>query len=433
MSSEASEISAPPRLLGPWSDGIRRKEWSTLDMFQKLAFVAVSLLTFTGSESHMIRLSNLAETPYSGTSGGGAASANATVGYTLTSREAVHKIFAALVISLLALVYHFFSEPFHAQRDNRLQGFCLSTITIFLLSQLPVELGMVGANLAGPISYIQVGLLGLVILFGAFEISRSSTSKLENIEDVRSSKYQVGDEEFEETENVLLNPAQSGDRPHLESKGVLIQENNFVGSPSQTPRRQTVVSAALSNNQHAAVEAPKRAPDNIPRGSLESGAEESQNAFSKVEPQTPLAPVLAPKLDVRPNKNHPTRTVRIGDGESLRQIAKRETGQENAWRQIAMDNNITNLKLLYVGMELKIVDRNSDSNFAVVYVHRGDTLASICDSNFGDSKLWAQVVKDNGLASASEIFVGQPIYLRRTLLQSRTPGPPPPPPLEDIS
>ena len=234
------------------------------------------------------------------------------------------------------------------------------------------------------------------------------------------SLYQ--DTKEDETESVVLNPARGEDQPPLESRGVIIEENTLVGSP---PRRRPLVSAALSDNENT-VDVPGTQK---PALATHPSEDSPRNSSPYVEPRAPSAQVRAPQLDLRPNKNHPERMVRIGDGESLRQIAKRETGQENAWRQIAMDNNITNLKLLYVGMELKIVDRNSDPNFSVVYVHRGDTLASICNSNFGESKLWAQVVKDNGLASASEIFVGQPIYLRRTLLRHvRTPGPPPPPP-----
>lgn len=120
-------------------------------------------------------------------------------------------------------------------------------------------------------------------------------------------------------------------------------------------------------------------------------------------------------------------SVRIRQNETLSQVAQRELGDKNRWRELLVLNGLKDERAVMVGQLLHLpdpgtfvaLDQTQPSNASLLskegtrehIVKSGDVLGTISQKYYGTSKETNRILIANGLKNINQIYAGQVLVI----------------------
>jgi len=121
------------------------------------------------------------------------------------------------------------------------------------------------------------------------------------------------------------------------------------------------------------------------------------------------------------------RSVRMRQNETLSQVAQRELGDKDRWRELLVLNGLKDERSVMVGQLLHLpdpgtfvsLDQTQPSNASLLSkegtrehtVKRGDVLGTISQKYYGTSKETNRILIANGLKNINQIYAGQVLVI----------------------
>jgi nucleoid-associated protein YgaU len=159
--------------------------------------------------------------------------------------------------------------------------------------------------------------------------------------------------------------------------------------------------------------------------------------------RTVAAPAAAPVAPAAPTKPARAETYTVKEGDSLASIWRGLTGSERGWEKLQAANPGLDPSRLKIGQVLKVPDWSSDATPAKTAaaapaaaagthtVASGDTLSSIAQKVYGESKLWKRIYDANKDVIGSDpanLKVGQVLRIPPKTGEVASPAAPAPKP-----